>query len=69
MVKKNRRQKSTHSIVLGMYVSGANTGIGLETAKDLAKRGSRVIMACRSKLRTEPAVQEVKGQSKDYTCS
>ncbi|CAH1404336.1 unnamed protein product [Nezara viridula] len=33
-----------------VIITGANSGIGLETTLDLAKRGARVIMACRNML-------------------
>jgi NAD(P)-dependent dehydrogenase (short-subunit alcohol dehydrogenase family) len=37
-------------------VTGANTGIGLATARDLAARGGRVVVACRSAEKGEAAV-------------
>lgn len=36
-----------------VIVTGCTSGIGKETAKELAKRGARVIMACRSMEKAE----------------
>lgn len=42
-----------------MIITGANTGIGKETARDLAKRGARIIMACRDMEKAEGARTEI----------
>jgi NAD(P)-dependent dehydrogenase (short-subunit alcohol dehydrogenase family) len=41
-------------------VTGANTGIGKITATELARRGAHVILACRSRDKTEPVIHEIK---------
>merc|ERR550519_3125995 len=40
-------------------VTGGNAGIGFETAKELAARGARVIIGCRSRARGEEAVRKI----------
>src|SRR5882672_1455742 len=41
-------------------VTGANTGIGRIPARELARHGAHVILACRSKDKTDPVVEELK---------
>ena len=36
-----------------VLITGANSGIGYETALDLAKRGAEIMMACRSMERVK----------------
>jgi retinol dehydrogenase-12 len=42
-----------------MLITGANTGIGRATAEALARRGARVWLACRSRLKTEPLLASI----------
>lgn len=44
-------------------VTGANTGIGRVTATELARRGDRVILACRSAERTLPVIDEITAET------
>ncbi|XP_054477189.1 retinol dehydrogenase 13 [Anoplopoma fimbria] len=46
-----------------VLITGANTGIGKETALDMAKRGARVILACRDMTRARIAADEIRQQS------
>jgi NAD(P)-dependent dehydrogenase (short-subunit alcohol dehydrogenase family) len=44
-------------------VTGASSGIGLETAAALAAHGATVILACRNARKAEAAVQQIRGVS------
>uniref|UniRef100_A0A8D0CJY9 Dehydrogenase/reductase (SDR family) member 13a, duplicate 3 n=1 Tax=Scleropages formosus TaxID=113540 RepID=A0A8D0CJY9_SCLFO len=46
-----------------IIVTGGNAGIGKTTAVDLARRGARVILACRNKQRAEAAVCDIVKES------
>ena len=43
-------------------VTGANTGIGFETARVLAARGAHVVLACRDETRAREAADRITGQ-------
>jgi NAD(P)-dependent dehydrogenase (short-subunit alcohol dehydrogenase family) len=42
-----------------MLVTGANTGLGYETAKVLAARGARVLLGCRSEAKANEAMRSI----------
>ncbi|XP_060030751.1 retinol dehydrogenase 12 isoform X2 [Erinaceus europaeus] len=48
-----------------VVVTGANTGIGKETARELARRGARVYIACRDVLKGESAASEIRADTKN----
>ncbi len=43
-----------------VMVTGASSGVGLETSKELARRGAQVVMAARNRERGEKALEEVR---------
>lgn len=55
-------QRADDQIVL---ITGANTGIGRETALELAKRGAHVYMACRDMKRCEEAREAIVVESQN----
>ncbi|KRT85312.1 dehydrogenase, partial [Oryctes borbonicus] len=58
----NREIQAQGKVII---VTGANTGIGKETACELAKRGAKVYMACRDMRRCEKAREEIVLETKN----
>nr|KAF6486993.1 retinol dehydrogenase 12 [Rousettus aegyptiacus] len=46
-------------------VTGSNTGIGKETARELARKGARIYMACRDTQKGESAASEIRADTKN----
>ncbi|KAK9717807.1 short chain dehydrogenase [Popillia japonica] len=60
-VKLTTKWNNSYTSLVGKtgIVTGANNGIGFYTALDFAKRGGRVILACRNRDRAEDAVRRI----------
>lgn len=58
-LNENEKFDSTNMDGKISIVTGANSGIGKQTAKELANMGARVIMVCRSRGRGEKAYQDI----------
>ncbi len=43
-----------------IIVTGANSGLGFETTKELSRKGAKVVMACRNSQKAEKAMQKIK---------
>jgi retinol dehydrogenase-12 len=44
-------------------VTGSNTGLGRETATQLARKGMTVVLACRSEEKTRPVMEDIKSST------
>jgi len=50
-----------------IIVTGANSGIGFEAAKEFARKGTRVVLACRDAKKAEAAAKQIHGEYPDAT--
>lgn len=74
MLIKTKPQLTTHASMVGRVcvITGANSGVGFETAKRCAQGGAHVVMVCRSEERGQAAKREVEKVAKgqvDLLCS
>ena len=44
-------------------VTGANSGIGYEMARELARKGATVVMACRNQSKGETALTQIQAEN------
>jgi len=69
-------ESSTHDVLKGLdlhgktfVITGASTGLGLETARSLASVGARIVIAARNLEKIEHAKQHIKESVKDAELS
>jgi len=48
-----------------ILITGANRGIGKETARALAKKGATIVMACRNLEKAKPVCEVIQTESKN----
>ena len=46
-------------------VTGANSGIGKETALELARMGARVVLVCRNAEKGKAALEDIRRETKE----
>jgi NAD(P)-dependent dehydrogenase (short-subunit alcohol dehydrogenase family) len=46
-------------------ITGANSGIGLATARELAKTGATLVLVCRDKNRGEAAIKDIRSDTRN----
>lgn len=58
---KSKRSMKNKTVI----ITGANCGLGKATAIELAKRGARVILACRNREKAQKALIDIRSESRN----